>query len=107
MSVPTFKLYDELCAMNPDDDVVMDKKKIIDAIKTTQDPVLHTTLYAIIKHHSNLERGAVESDIPYSGEFKKHNLKFNIDNLPVSLQKIIQNYIHLYLTSLHAQRDCS
>lgn len=98
MNVPVFNLYDKLLdKVRYNLNTQFDRKKFLEFIKTTNDPVVHSTIYAIIKHHSNVHQTYIDSSIPYKGEFKKSNLKFNVDDLPDELQGILYEYITSYM----------
>jgi hypothetical protein len=98
MSVPVFNLYDKLLdRVKYNTNIKFDRKKFLDFIKSTTDSTVHSTIYAIIKHHSNIQQNHVDSSIPYKGEFKKSNLKFNIDDLPSELQNILYEYRISYM----------
>lgn len=96
-----FPLYDNLQQAS--------ESKVLDAASLTQfiqfikhaDSTVHNTVYALIKHHENLELGKVQCKHPYEADVntRSGSYKFHMERFPPSLQRILITYMHTHTSA--------
>ena len=95
-----FPLYDNLFKELKPDLVPLNKcqkDKLIQNIKQLDDNG-HELIYTLIRvHYLNNEQG--EYKLPYGMKSLKLGLRTDINQLPVSLQHIINNFVELHINS--------
>jgi hypothetical protein len=76
-----------------------EKKTIVDNIKK-MDADGHRLLFSLIRYHQYKTGNIAGLEAPYAAKKQKAGYKFDIDNLPVELQYVIQKFSDLHLKKM-------
>lgn len=100
MSIPFFPLYNNLRSRIDEENVKQltpaERSQFFQFIKEHEmrDNVVHETIYALIKHHSNIENHGITLDVPYDAEYRKNkSMKFSFTKIPPILQQVLWEFM--------------
>lgn len=86
------KLYSELSLIDrkPDREYIASN---IAELNKHQQTECHEDIHALIIHHSMIETNSKSLKVPYKGEKTKFGIKYNCNNFPDDLVRILCSYI--------------
>lgn len=103
----SFPLYDNLNSQikSPETLTVKEKISMIQNIKSFDDDGYELIYTLILFHQRTINTYVKLSNIPYNGKIQKQGMKFDIDNFPVKLQRILFEFTLKHCSKMQADKN--
>jgi hypothetical protein len=95
-----FPLYDSLCKNNLKTDLSLNQKRLFVKRISTLDNEGHDLIYALIRMYQIETKEEMDTSVPYKGEISDTNILFQVDNLPISLKRILFKFASAHIEKM-------
>ena len=101
-----FPLYDSLSKDIPDLDLSLPQKRVFIKRISKIDNNGHDLVYALIRMYQveNHEKNT-SFTLPYNGTFIDKDIKFELDNFPITLKHILFKFLGVHLETMKEEKN--
>jgi hypothetical protein len=102
----SFPLYDILlkdCTNNQviKTDLTFEQKKDLISMISLIDAKGHQNIFTIIRIHGLKTNSGEIFDVPYDGKKNVHDIKFNLDKLPIIVKHMIYQFVKIHIYEMN------